>query len=146
MEIVTSRFGVLRVHPDDVLTFPAGIVGLAECRRWVLVPDSSHEALAWLQSVTRPEVALPVVSPRRFVADYQLRLSQREMAPLELAAAGDAEVLTVVVRNGEVLTLNLKAPIVLNLRARIGRQVVCAGNQPTQHVLLPKATVLRRAA
>ena len=146
MEIVTSRFGVLRVHPEDVLHFAAGIVGLAECRRWVLTPDSNHDALAWLQSVTRPEVALPVVSPRRFVADYQLRLSTRELAPLEIASTEDAEVLVVVVRNGDVLTLNLKAPIVVNMRARLGRQVVAAGSQPTQHVLLPKATLQRRAA
>src|SRR5688572_10089952 len=124
MQIQTTRFGFLEVEPDAVLSFPAGILGLEDCRQWVLLADAHNEALAWLQSVTRPDIALAVVSPRRYVPGYQVRVSCAELASLELKDLRQAEVLVIVSRNEYELTLNLKAPLVINLAQRLGRQVI----------------------
>jgi FliW protein. len=56
----------LAIAAEDVLYFPAGLPGLENCRTWVLLADARHEALAWLHSVSQPQVALAVVSPCRF--------------------------------------------------------------------------------
>lgn len=146
MQIQTTRFGFLEVDADAVLTFPFGILGLESCRQWVLLADAHNDSLGWLQCTTRADVALAVVSPRRFVPYYQLRVSRSELTPLELNDIRDAEVLAIVSRNDQAMTLNLKAPLVINLDQRIGRQVICNGEQPVQYALDVERAPLRKSA
>ncbi len=135
MLLPTSRFGSVDVEVDDLIWFAEGLLGLAECRQWVLLADAQNDALGWLQSTTRADMALAVVSPRRFVPEYQLRLARSELAPLGLDDIRAAQVLVIVGKNEQGITLNLKAPLVINLSARQGRQVIHSGDQPLQYPL-----------
>ncbi|MBI2824255.1 MAG: flagellar assembly protein FliW [Planctomycetia bacterium] len=144
MQIRTTRFGSVDIQAGDLIGFADGMLGLEDCRRFVLLADAQNDVLGWLQSTTRGDVALAVVSPRRFVPDYQLRVYRRELAPLELAHADDAQVLAIISKNERGITLNLKAPIVVNLERRLGRQVIANGDLPLQYELGP--TALRKTA
>lgn len=135
MEITTSRFGVLAVQPSDILTFDQGLIGLRACRRWVVLADAHNSALGWLQSIDEPESALGVVSPRRFVSDYQLRIARQDLAPLQLVHATDAQVVVIVSRHPEGLALNLRAPLVINVDGRKGRQVIAKDPLPVRLIL-----------
>jgi len=130
MQIQTKHFGPIEIEVDDVLLFPRGLIALEECRHWVLLADAENAALAWLQCVTQPEIALPVVSPRRFVPDYQVRVTRGQLFPLELSQFDQAYVLVVLSCGDRELTLNLKAPVIINLGRRIGRQVITTDEQP----------------
>lgn len=147
MQIQTHHFGQVEIEVDDVLLFPRGLIALEDCRHWVLLADQENAALAWLQCVTHPEIAVPVVSPRRFAPDYQVRLTRGQLAPLELSQFDQAYVLAIVSRGDDDLTLNLKAPLLINLGRRIGRQVITTDEQPLA-LELPKRTnaVLRKSA
>lgn len=144
MNISTTKFGSLSIEQSDVLTFVDGLIGMEDCHRWVLLGDSENAALAWLQSLERPEVALAVVSPRRFVPDYQVRVSKREIAPLALETPNDAQVLVIISNVGGALALNLKAPLVIHLAERVGRQIVARDDHAVQHRL--QATARRKTA
>ena len=146
MKIDTSRFGCVHIAPDDLLHFPSGLLGLENCRHWVLLADAENDALGWLQDSSSPEIALAVVCPRRFVPDYQVRISRGELAPLELAEVREAQVLTIVGKNEHGITLNLKAPLVINLQRRLGRQVIANGDQSLQHTLVNGSPALRKTA
>ncbi|HQU41433.1 MAG TPA: flagellar assembly protein FliW [Pirellulales bacterium] len=146
MQIRTTRFGSLELEPGDTIQFPGGLLGLEDCRQWVLLADAQNGALGWLQSTTRPDLALAVVSPRRFVPHDQFRVYRSELAPLELAGVKDAQVLTIVGKNERSITLNLKAPIVINLERRLGRQVVANGDLPLQHELNSVPATLKKSA
>jgi flagellar assembly factor FliW len=146
MRIRTTRFGTLDLEPADVLSFPQGLLGLEECRDWVLLADVQNDVLGWLQSTSRPEVALAVVSPRRFVPDYQFKVYRSELAPLDLKHVEDAQVLVIVGKNERSITLNLKAPVVVNLSQRLGRQVVANGDQPMQYELGSDHAPLKKSA
>jgi flagellar assembly factor FliW len=145
MEIV-SRFGPLVIDTADVIHFPTGLVGMESCRRWALLADQQSNAIAWLQSVDRPEVAFAVTSPRRFVPDYQMRVARRELALLRLDDLRAAKVLVIVGRTARGLSLNLKAPLVLNLQRRLGRQVVTNGELPIRFEVGSPHTAARRIA
>ena len=145
MHIKTTRFGVLDVSATDKIEFPSGLLGLEDCHQWVLLADAGNPALAWLQSLTRADIALAVVSPRRFVPGYKARVSKSEISELKLQDVRDAELLAVVGKNGDDTTLNLKAPLIINLEARLGRQVIVNGDEPVQYVL-HQPQPLRRAA
>ena len=135
MNISTTRFGFLTIDEDDVLTFIDGLIGMEECRRWVLLGDGQNDALGWLQCLERAEVALAVVSPRRFVPDYRVRVARRELEPLKLRGANDAQVLAIISHAGGALAVNLKAPLVIHLAERLGRQIVARDDHAVQHRL-----------
>jgi flagellar assembly factor FliW len=69
------------------------------------------------------------------VPQYDVRVPAAELAPLALGSPGDAHVLVVVGSDEEGITLNLKAPLVINLRRRLGRQVVHNHDLPLRYEL-----------
>jgi flagellar assembly factor FliW len=145
MEVTTSRFGKLEAAPSDILLFDEGLIGLRACRRWVVLADAQNAALGWLQSIDDGDAALGIVSPRRFVPDYQLRISRQDLEPLGLASADGAQVVAIVSRHAEGLSLNLRAPLIINVETRRGRQVIAKDPLPVQFALSPAAE-LRRSA
>jgi flagellar assembly factor FliW len=146
MEIATTRFGTVQIEPEDVLDFPTGLIGIDGSRQWVLLADGESDALGWLQSIQRPDLALAVVSPRRFVPDYQARVYRRELEPLGLIRAADAQILVVLSQHDDAITLNLKGPLVINLERRVGRQVIVNDEQPVQYVVSAALASLKKTA
>ena len=82
MKIHTSRFAAIEIEPDDILFFRNGLLGFEDCRHWVLLADADNAAVAWLQSMQHADIAVPVVSPRRFVSDYQVHLEPADVDSL----------------------------------------------------------------
>jgi flagellar assembly factor FliW len=80
------------------------------------------------------------------VPGYRVSIGRNQLTPLELAALDQAFVLNVVNRNQDQLTINLRAPVIINLNRRIGRQVVTSDEQPLQLVLPTAAVRLRKSA
>lgn len=146
MNTNTTRFGQIEFDTEDVIQFPEGLLGLEGCRQWVLLADAENDALAWMQSVDCPEVALAVVSPRRFVPGYRMRVARRELEPLQFQSLESAEVLIVVGKSDRAVTLNLKAPLVINLERRLGRQVITNGEMPIQYELASGTPALKKSA
>jgi len=146
MDVHTTRFGTLSVSAQDELFFPQGLIGLEDCQRWAVLTDSDNPALGWLQSIEQGHIALGVVSPRRFVADYQLRVDRDELRFLELSTVHDAEVVVIASRQESDLTLNLRAPLVINVLQRRGCQVVAKDAYPVRFPLTPQTIPLRRTA
>ena len=146
MLIATSRFGTVPVKPEDVFTFPHGLIGLESCQRWVLLSDADNDAVGWLQSANLPETALAVISPRRFLPEYQVRVNRSQLEPLELTGVDQAFVLIVVAKNEGRLTVNLRAPLIINLNRRVGRQIVTSDDQPVQFELTAPSLKLRKSA
>jgi len=147
MLIETSHFGRLEIDVEDILLFPHGVIAFEESRHWVLVADAENPALAWLQSVSQPDLALPVVSPRRFAPQYRIHVAKGQLVPLEFSQFDQAYVLSVVSQSDGDLTLNLKAPLIINLDRRLGRQVITSDDQPVAQVLTTRSpTLLRKSA
>ncbi len=146
MEVASTRFGRIEFGPEDTLFFPEGLPGLEDCRQWVVLADPEDDLFAWLQSIQRPEVALALASPRRFVPGYQLRVCRRELEPLGLVRVEAACVLAIVSKTETGLVLNLRAPLVIDPDRRIGRQVIANGPAPLQYLIVMGRTALRKSA
>jgi flagellar assembly factor FliW len=135
MDVFTTRFGLLSVQPQDEIVFEHGLIGLEDCRRWVVLTDSANTALGWLQNLDQGHIAVGVVSPRRFVPDYQLRVDRADLRTLGLATIRDAEVVVIASRQTNGITLNLRAPLVINVEKRLGCQVIAKDEHPVQYPL-----------
>ena len=147
MQIGTRHFGNVEIEVDDILLFPQGVIAFEDCRHWVLLADAENPSVAWLQSANRAEVALPVVSPRRFSPEYAVHVTRGQLSPLEFSQFDQAYVLAVVASSDGDLTLNLKAPLIINLDRRLGRQVITSDEQPVALTLSSTSpTLLRKSA
>ena len=146
MLLHTTRFGTIQAESDDVFLLPYGLIGMEDFRRWVLLADAENDAIGWLQSTSHPDVAVAVVSPRRFVPEYQVRIPRGELERLQLDELDRAFVLSLVSRHQHGLTLNLKAPVLFNLDRRLACQVVTSDDQPLQWDLTVPILKLRKAA
>lgn len=145
MQVNTTRFGPVEIRQGDVLEFPQGLIGLEAWRQWVVLADGENAGLGWLQSIERADLALAVVSPRRFVPGYQARVSARDLNPLELPDGVQPQVVVAVSSHGGALSLNLKAPLLICLESGRGRQVIAKDDHAVQH-WLEGSSELRRSA
>ena len=120
------RFGSCMYSETDVIRFPWGIPGFPELRRWLALNVDGNNSFVWLQSLDDVNVALPTIDPYFVFEDYEPTLPAYAAAALEIEQASDFTILCVVVvtENAEDMTMNLFAPVVINLRTRTGRQVV----------------------
>ena len=147
MQIETSRFGSIGVEPDDVIEFSSGIVGMETYRKWAWLAD---DRLWWLQSLDSPDVALAIVSPRQFVPDYQVCVSKRDLDAIQIQSMTGATIVAIVGRQvgpqGPTLTLNLGAPLVMNLPARLGCQVIVKHDYPFQFEIPTHPLFLKKSA
>jgi len=124
MEIQSSRFGVIDVDDDRIMTFPNGLLGFPSYTRFALIQTGDENYFFWLQSVDEPNLAFVVTDPAIFFKDYQVPV--REETAQELQLTDPAFVQTFVICNkvGDWLTGNLLGPIVVNAQNRLGQQVV----------------------
>lgn len=128
MKIQTSQFGEIELTDDRVLTFTKGIPGFEEMKKYVLLPaDESNESpFFFLQSIESAELSFFLVDPFSFFPEYDIKLEEQLVERLELEEPTDAIVLTTVSVTGDMkdATTNLKGPLVINNRKKLGMQIV----------------------
>ena len=123
--IELPRFGTCTYLDSEVLTFPWGLPGFGTLRRFLALSLEGQEKFVWLQSLEDLSVALPTSDPWLIFPDYNPQLPPYAISSLDIQRAEDFVTLGVVVvtTGAAEMTMNLLAPIVVNLRSRVGRQI-----------------------
>ncbi len=127
------RFGPFHYTDSEAIHFPWGLPGFADLRRFVVLTVPSNEHIIWLQSIERLDIALPLTDPWRLFDDYAPILPESARLSLEIVAPDDFALMTVMVAesSGDDVRqfINLLAPIVINLKKKIARQVMLEGTE-----------------
>lgn len=128
--IKTSRFGLVEFKIEDVLTFPDGLLGFKDLREFVLLDDPNDDIFAWLQSCELPTVAFPVLEPEIFSHKYNISLNRTDLEALKLSVGEAPSFFNIITIPDDPtqMTANIKAPVVVNLKARLARQCVLQDN------------------
>tara|TARA_R110001592_G_scaffold37943_3_gene125894 strand:- start:423 stop:899 length:477 start_codon:yes stop_codon:yes gene_type:complete len=126
MQLRTTRFGDIDVPDDSIVTFTQPIIGFQEFRRFIVLPGPEDSAVMWLQSTESGELAFLLMNPRDVVPDYKVKLGQHELAELAVSAIEELDIYTILVVSEDVskVRTNLKAPVLLNMKQRLGKQTV----------------------
>lgn len=130
MKVDTYLFGSVEVDPEKVITFPNGLVGFEQSKRFMLAHEADKGAAAsyTLQSLDEPNLAFQIVDPTTLGFDYDLQLTDAENALLHSPAPEDVAVMQVLFKqeqDGKAgITPNFRAPLLINVRARVGIQKV----------------------
>lgn len=140
MDVRTTRFGVIEIAEDRVITFPRGLLGFPEHRRYCLLEPGDDACFFWLQSMEDPSLAFVVTDPALFVPDYSVPVRPEQMEELSLDKLEDAQVFVIVNKVENQLTGNLQGPLVVNTLSREGQQLVLAEKRwTTRHALVTLA-------
>jgi flagellar assembly factor FliW len=128
--INTTRFGQVDVKEEDLLTFPEGLLGFADLRKFVLLDDPSDEIFAWLQSCEAGAIAFPLLEPDIFAENYNVTLSKGDLEGLKLKSQENANYFSIITipEDPTQMTANMKAPVVINLQEKLARQCVLQDN------------------
>lgn len=140
MTVTTSRFGEVSFTEADVFEFPWGLPGFSDLRGFLALSLAEQPNFVWLQSVDNPEIALPAADPWQIFPDYEPRMPAYATEALELASAEDFTVLCIVVvtKDAQEMTMNLMAPLVLNLKTRRARQVMLENSSYSVRTPVPR--------
>ncbi len=122
-KINTSRFGDLEVKTDSIVSIVGGIVGFPAETSYVLL--EYNPPFSWLQSTTNPSLAFVVVNAAEFGESYQVPLPLGDKE-IDLNENDDVAILNMVTvrEDPRLTTVNLKAPVIVNLRTMKGKQVI----------------------
>ncbi|WP_434516730.1 flagellar assembly protein FliW [Dechloromonas sp. ARDL1] len=140
MKVETYLFGAVEVSPEKVIAFPNGLVGFEQNKRFMLVHEEgkAQPSSYTLQSLDDPALALQIVDPVTLGFNYELALSDAEMAILQSPAVEDVAVMQVLFKQEEggkaAIIPSLRAPLVINTKARVGLQKVM--EQVSQNITL----------
>jgi len=133
--------GRLEIDPGRVVHFLEPIAGFPTCLGYALLPymqASGREdpAIRWLQAMEPPFHTFIVTDPWSVMPDYEPEIADadaRQLDTLSFAEATLYGIMTVSQHRGE-LTINLRAPLVVNEQLRLGKQVVLLnGEYTTSH-------------
>lgn len=146
MEVRTTRFGVIEIAEDRVITFPRGLLGFPSQTRYCLLEPGQDACFFWLQAIDDPSLAFVVTDPSLFVPDYAVPVRPEQMGELGLERLEDAQVFVIVNKVDHQLTGNLQGPLVVNTLTRTGEQMVLAEKRWAIRHPLVKVGVGARAA
>ena len=127
MKFSTSRFGDIEVPDDTILVFENGLPGFPDCTRFVVLDHDRDTPLKWLQCVERTEVAFLIVEPEQVLSSYELVVPDTVLNQLEWTEGDDPNHVAAFVilhMDGDQLTANLRAPIVVNIAKRRAHQLI----------------------
>jgi flagellar assembly factor FliW len=126
IKIATQRFGDMEFSEESVITVLGGIIGFPALVRYVLIQRPNDAPFYWLQSLDDPSMALVMVNPVLFQADYNPHLPE---ALSEELAAGPGQIslfaiVTIPPGRPQDMTANLLGPLAMNPASRLARQLV----------------------
>ena len=129
MRIQTDRFGTFEVDDKDPIHFPQGMIGFPSEKQFVLLRHRDDSAIGWLQSTTNPALAFPVVSIDALAVAYPAITAAPAPGQTEVEADPHAVMAVLCASAGQPATVNLLAPIVVNVRSRKGAQILLEGTK-----------------
>lgn len=137
MQVKTTRFGVVDIADDKVITFPQGLLGFPDHRQYCLLEPGEDACFFWLQSVDEPALAFVLTDPALFFKEYEVPIRPEQAEALNIEKMDDAQVFVIVNKVGELLTANLQGPLLVNTLNLTGQQLVLADKRwSTRHTIM----------
>lgn len=135
MVIKTRIFGEVTVDDDKMIHFPNGIVGFPELQDFALIHDAEQGdqgGIRWMQSVQEPNFAMPVVDPLVAKEDYNPTVEDDLLKII--GECEDPLVLVTITVPSDLtkMSVNLKAPLIINVDTKKAAQVILEDDYPVK--------------
>jgi len=122
MKVNSTRFGELEIEESNIITFPSGIPGFQDERRFFLL--DYKDPIKWLHSADSPELAFIVIDPFVLFPEYEFTVLDEVESLLEIERPEGLLSLVILIFNENRLYANLKAPIIVNADKMKATQII----------------------
>lgn len=126
MKFQTTHHGTIEYDEADVITFIKGLPGFEGLSKFVLLPVEGNEGFNILHSIEDPDIGLVTISPFSIDESYEVELKDGVIKRLNIEKPEDVLIQNTVTLHSKVenITVNLKAPIVINISNKSGEQII----------------------
>lgn len=137
MKITTAYLGKVEINPSEIIQFEHGLPGFEEEKEFIQLPLSEGSAYQVLQSVKTAGLAFIITSPYAIIVDYSFELDESVIQALDINSDNEVVVFVIVSIKDtlENSTVNLKAPIVLNIENQKAKQIILEEDYAIRHQL-----------
>ena len=139
MKANTRIFGEIEIADEKIITMERGMIGFPNLNHFALIFDEEkgqkQTSIMWLQSMDDTDIAFPVMDPHAVKEDYKPNVNEEIVAPIgELNEENTFVLVTVTVpKKIEDFSVNLKAPIVVNMDNRKAVQLIVEDDYPVKY-------------
>lgn len=141
MKVLSSYMGEIECNEEGLIQFVAPILGFENRRKFVLVENETNELpFDFLQSVDDEHLTFIITSPFLFIENYAFDVPEDVTKALDSPEEDNLAVFNLVVipENLEDTTINLKAPILINLKNRKAVQLILDEDYPYKKELFKR--------
>lgn len=139
MKLNILHYGEIECQEDEIISFPKGLFGFPEETQFYLMTDPEQAPFMLLQSIHTSYLAFVVLDPWAVESNYGFELQKETKEELQIEREEDVMVLGIVVvpDNVKEMTINLRAPLIINVAKRVGEQIILSDEQfAIRHPLL----------
>ncbi|MCL1945599.1 MAG: flagellar assembly protein FliW [Chitinivibrionia bacterium] len=111
---------------NDIITFSDGVPGFEDNKKFVIVRNENYAPFEWLVCVDGTKLRFAMLNPMIPYPDYAPDISRAQVEGLNLQNSDDILMyaFVTVADNPSDSTLNLMAPVLINVKEKIGRQII----------------------
>jgi flagellar assembly factor FliW len=126
MLIKTKDFEYIEISEEDIITFPNGVYAFEDTKKFVLLKNPDNQWMMYLQSAEAENPRFILLDPYVFFDDYNPSLPDEVFDLLGTSDRNDLTFFTIAVIPDDIkdMTVNLKSPVVINFRKKIGAQII----------------------
>ena len=146
MRLSTTRFGDIDIDESRTILMKAGILGFEHLKRYVFLLQDKEILFWWFQSVDDGSVAFVVINPFVIKPDYKPIIQDNDVELLEVESPEDVFLMSIVTIRSDPfkVTANLKAPIVINLKKKLAKQVILdKSDYPIQYSIVDNKVIFK---
>jgi len=138
VKVATKAYGLIDVDDRQKIVFPQGLLGFESLKDYIIL-DAERQPFYWLQSIDVEQVAFILVNPFLFRPDYEVNISNEELAEIGIHSPQKALIFSIVTvpQDGGPMTANLQGPLVINRDSGTGKQAVLSDSRwKTKHDIM----------
>ncbi len=127
IKINSEKFGELEIDKKVIFNFISPILGFDDLTQYALIDYKPDSPFKWLQSIEQEDLAFPITLCSYFQIDYSFDIPDKEAKELEIENPDDVLVFNIAnipSSDPNSATINMLAPIVVNLRNNKAMQIV----------------------
>lgn len=137
MKIETRDFGIIDVNEGNVITFKQPMYGFDEYRKFALLHNEEFgDQFLWLQSLEEKGLCFILIDPCAAVPDYVPEIDEATEKLIGSAEDCACWVTIAIPDDFRKSTINLKSPVIINLKTQSAVQIILEQDFPVRYPLM----------
>ena len=118
MKLKNKQFGEIDFEPESIIKFDEGILGFEEYKDYLLISEKEG-FFYWLTAIDQPEIIFPLFSIKLLEEGY---FDEGDLEPYGIVKLD---------KDPQNISINLKAPVFINHKEKIGHQTLIDNEEYT---------------